>query len=90
MPSGKAEKQALGSREQVLDDQSRGGMGVLIEETQEEEKERDKQGWLRRSPRKMAQRSRAGSGASSLMGLRDRVNESLVGSCVAGPGKEQS
>jgi sphinganine C4-monooxygenase len=84
-PAGKAESQALGSREQVLDDPSpAGGANVLLEEMQEEERERASQGaWLRRSPRKTPQRSRAGSGASSsLMGLRDRVGESLVGSCV--------
>ena len=89
VPSGKAEMQALGSREQVLDDKQGGGVSVLIEEMQEEEKERESQSWLRRSPRKKQERSRAGSGASSLMGLRDRVNESLVGSCVTGQGKEQ-
>ncbi|KAI9690286.1 MAG: hypothetical protein M1822_009247 [Bathelium mastoideum] len=90
VPAGKATLQALGSREQVLEDQQGGGVSVLVKETREEEKEEAQQSWLRRSPRKMAaQRSRAGSGASSLMGLRDRVNERLVGSCVTGPGKEQ-
>ncbi|KAI9705185.1 MAG: hypothetical protein M1820_005332 [Bogoriella megaspora] len=89
IPAGKAEKQAIGSREQVLDDKQGGGVSVLIEETQEEEKERESASWLRRSTRKKTtQRSRAGSGASSLMGLRDRVNESFVGSCVSGQGKE--
>ncbi|KAL9079463.1 MAG: hypothetical protein Q9157_001672 [Trypethelium eluteriae] len=90
VPNGKAEKQALGSREQVLDDRQGGGVGVLIEEMQEEEREREAQGWLRRSPMKGtgSSRSRAGSGASSLTALRDRVNESLVGSCVTGQGKD--
>jgi len=73
IPEGKAALQALGSRQQILDDQAGGGVQVLLEEAAEE---REAQRVLRRSPRK-----KTVSQASSvpLKGLRDRVNTSLHG-----------
>jgi len=74
VPAGKATKQAIGSREQVLEDKQGGGARVLAEEAEEE---REAQVSLRRSSRKKL--STATAQAGSLKGLRDRVNGSLHG-----------
>lgn len=68
-PSGKAIQQAVGSRQQILDDRISGGKSVLAEETAEEVQA---QKVLRRSPRKRAK-------SSGLKGFADRVGESLQG-----------
>lgn len=74
VPAGKASQQALGSRQQIIDDKSpAGGMQVLKEEAAEE---REAQRVLRRSPRKKTMPSTPSAG---LKGLRDRVNTSLHG-----------
>jgi sphinganine C4-monooxygenase len=70
VPSGRPTRQAVASRQQVLDDTSgAGGITVLAEENNEEFKVKTK---LRQSPRKRA----ANSG---LKGLADRMGESLHG-----------
>lgn len=71
--AGKASAQALGSRQQILDDNAGGGLAVLKEEAAEE---REAQRMLRRSPRK---KSLASTPSAGLKGLRDRVNTSLHG-----------
>lgn len=68
VPRGKAELQAVGSREQVLEDQKYGGRTVLIEEA-EEEKEAQKA--VKRSSKRRTASSLTQS--DSLRGLRDRV-----------------
>lgn len=73
IPAGKAQQQALGSRQQILDDKAGGGMSVLVEEAAEE---REAQRVLRRSQRKKTMPSTPSAG---LMGLRDRMNTSLHG-----------
>ncbi|KAH0078469.1 hypothetical protein KCU66_g20647, partial [Aureobasidium melanogenum] len=73
IPEGKAALQALGSRQQILDDQSGGGVQVLLEEAAEE---REAQRVLRRSPRK---KTVSQASSAPLKGLRDRVNTSLHG-----------
>jgi len=62
-PPGKAEAQAAGSREQVLEDNKDGGVQVLIEEAAEEKEARSA---VRRSTRQRT--------ASSLSGLREKVS----------------
>jgi len=74
IPAGKATQQAIGSREQIMDDEVGGGRAVLKEEADEERQERLA---LRRSPRKKSRTSTSSGG--SLKGLRNRVNDSLVG-----------
>ena len=66
-PKGKAELQAIGSREQVLEDKRFGGKAILLEEA-EEEKEAQKA--VRRSNRR---RTASSLTQSDLRGLRDRV-----------------
>ncbi|KAI5208741.1 hypothetical protein AUEXF2481DRAFT_31011 [Aureobasidium subglaciale EXF-2481] len=73
IPEGKAALQALGSRQQILDDQAGGGVEVLLEEAAEE---REAQRVLRCSPRK---KTVSQTSSASLKGLRDRVNTSLHG-----------
>jgi len=75
VPSGKATKQAMGSRQQILDDRQNGGFSVLAEESAEEVKAQrslQQQKSLRRSPRKR-------TASSGLKGLAGRVGESLHG-----------
>lgn len=72
IPAGKAEQQALGSRQQILDDKAGGGIEVLAEEAAEE---REAQRVLRRSPRKKT----ISTPSVPLKGLRDRMNTSLQG-----------
>jgi sphinganine C4-monooxygenase len=76
IPPGKASRQAIGSRQQVLDDAQGGGISVLAEESVEELKaqralQQQSQN-LRRSPRKRTP-------SSGLKGFADRVGESLHG-----------
>lgn len=66
-PNGKADLQASGSRQQILDDKNFGGSSVLIEEAQEENQARD---LARRSPRK---RSTSALSKDGLLGLKDRM-----------------
>lgn len=73
-PAGKAELQAAGSRQQILDDKQDGGPSVLAEESREEKEARN---FLRRSPRKRATSSL--SPKDSFKGLRDRVTGSMHG-----------
>lgn len=80
IPAGKAKLQALGSRQQVLDDKQGGGKAVLAEESAEEAQAQQQ---LRRSPRK---RSRS----SGLKGFADRVGESLHGKGTGVLGVENS
>jgi len=72
IPPGKATKQALDSRGQVLQHKQGGGASVLIEEAQEE---REAQISLRRSPRKTMTKT----SSQGLKGLKDRVNNSFHG-----------
>ena len=67
-PEGKAELQAAGSREQVLEDTQYGGISVLEEEAEEE---REAQKAMRRSNRRRTASSLTHS--ESLRGLRERV-----------------
>ena len=83
IPAGKAQFQALASRQQVLEDRQGGGAAVLAEEAAEEaraqillkqqqQQQQQQQQSLRRSPRKR-------TASSGLKGLADRVGESLHG-----------
>lgn len=73
-PAGKAELQAAGSRQQILDDQKDGGASVLADEAYEEKEAKN---FLRRSPRKRA--TSALSSKDNFKGLRDRVPTSMHG-----------
>ena len=84
VPSGKAELQALGSRQQILDDKEGGGMQVLAEEDAEEQ---EAHRVLRRSTRK---RNISSTPAAGLKGLRDRMNGSLHGKTSGVLGVESS
>jgi len=89
VPAGKATQQAVGSRQQVVDDmaQPRGGFSVLKEETAEE---REAQRSLRRSPRKKSMPSASGNAFAPMKEIRDRVNTSLRGKGSAVLGVESS
>ncbi|KAK5129957.1 hypothetical protein LTR08_002674 [Meristemomyces frigidus] len=71
--SGKALQQAIGSRQQVLDNQRDGGMSVLAEECAEEAKA---QQYLQKSQRISSRKSATSTGLKS---LADRVGETLQG-----------
>ena len=74
-PSGKAEFQAAGSRQQILDDKNgSGGPSVLADEAYEEKEARS---FVRRSTRKRA--TSALSSKDGFKGLRDRVPTSMHG-----------
>lgn len=73
-PAGKAEYQAAGSRQQVLDDKKDGGIDVLKDESREE---KDARTVLKRSTRRRATSSV--SQADSFKGLRDRITGSMHG-----------
>lgn len=73
-PAGKAEYQAAGSRQQVLDDKKDGGIAVLKEEAREEKEARTV---LKRSSRRRATSSV--SQADNFKGLRDRITGSMHG-----------
>lgn len=73
-PAGKAEYQAAGSRQQVLDDKKDGGIDVLQDEAREEQVAKTA---LKRSTRRRAQSSV--SQADSFKGLRDRITGSMHG-----------
>jgi sphinganine C4-monooxygenase len=80
VPAGKAAHQALGGRQQVLDDLQSGGNVVLAEESAEEVQAQQQ---LRRSPRKRSK-------SSGLKGFADRVGESLQGKGTGVLGVENS
>ena len=67
-PAGKAEFQAAGSREQVLEDSQNGGARILAEEAEEEKEARRA---VRRSHRRRTASSLSQS--DSLRGLRERM-----------------
>ena len=73
-PAGKAEYQAAGSRQQILDDAKDGGPSVLADEAREEKESR---GFPRRSPKKRTTSTL--SSTDSFKGLRDRVPTSMHG-----------
>lgn len=73
-PAGKAEYQAAGSRQQVLDDKRDGGIDVLKDEAREE---KDARTALKRSTRRRATSSV--SQADNFKGLRDRITGSIHG-----------
>ena len=73
-PTGKAEFQAAGSRQQILDDKKDGGPSILADEAREE---KDARNFVRRSPRKRATSSL--SSKDSFKGIRDRVTGSMHG-----------
>ena len=66
-PKGKAEFQAAGSRQQILDDQQSDGLSVLQDEAAEEQEAKI---MLRRIPRKREK----SSSKETLAGLRERVS----------------
>ncbi|KAL8951743.1 MAG: hypothetical protein Q9222_002293 [Ikaeria aurantiellina] len=72
-PWGKAELQAAGSRQQVLDDKKSGGAQVLIEEAAEEKEARK---LVRSSGRR---RTTSSFSQDSLKGLKDMVTGSMHG-----------
>ncbi|KAI9817515.1 MAG: hypothetical protein M1827_001125 [Pycnora praestabilis] len=74
VPVGKAQQQAAGSREQVMEDIEYGGANILAEEAEEEKEAKLA---IRRSSRKRSSGSTVQAG--SLKGLRERVNGSLHG-----------
>lgn len=80
VPAGKAAHQALGGRQQVLDDMPGSGKGVLAEESAEEVQAQQQ---LRRSARKRSK-------SSGLKGFADRVGESLQGKGTGVLGVENS
>lgn len=73
-PAGKAELQAAGSRQQILDDKKDGGSSILADEAYEE---KEAKASLRRSTRKRA--TSTISAKDSFKGLRDRVTGSMHG-----------
>jgi sphinganine C4-monooxygenase len=72
VPDGKASAQAIGSREQVLEDQEGGGPSVLADEAEEEIEA------LEKASRRSGRSSRRSTGGS-LKGLRERVDGKLRG-----------
>ncbi|KAL9598540.1 MAG: hypothetical protein Q9219_004442 [cf. Caloplaca sp. 3 TL-2023] len=83
-PAGKAELQAAGSRQQVLDDAKSGGKQVLVKEAEEEKEARS---FLKRSGR----RRTAGNSLSqtdSFQSLKERVTGSMHGRAGALLGME--
>lgn len=74
VPAGKAEFQAAGSRQQVLDDKKGGGIDVLKNESREE---KDARTVLKRSTQRRATNSV--SQADSFKGLRGRIAGSIHG-----------
>ena len=77
-PSGKAELQAAGSRQSILDDKACGGVSVLADEAREE---KEAQAFVRRSPRKRTTSSL--STRDSFKGLSQRMSGST---CIGGLG----
>ncbi|KAI4176674.1 MAG: hypothetical protein LQ343_000966 [Gyalolechia ehrenbergii] len=84
-PAGKAELQAAGSRQQVLDDRKDGGAQVLVQEAAEEKEARS---LLKRSGRRRTASSL--SQTDSLKGLKDRVTGSMHGRAGAILGMESN
>ena len=73
-PAGKAELQAAGSRQQILDDHEDGGPSVLADEAYEEKEAID---FSKRSQRKRTTSTL--SSKDGFKGLRDRVPTSMHG-----------
>lgn len=73
-PAGKAELQAAGSRQQVLDDKKDGGASVLVDEAHEEKEACNASKWTSRK-----RTSSTLSAKDSFKGLRDRVTGSMHG-----------
>ncbi|KAI4086854.1 MAG: hypothetical protein LQ344_007217 [Seirophora lacunosa] len=84
-PAGKAELQAAGSRQQVMDDKKDGGAQVLLQEAAEE---RDARSLLKRSGRRRTASSL--SQTDSLKGLKDRVTGIMHGRAGAILGMESN
>ena len=84
-PPGKAELQAAGSRQQVLDDRRDGGTQVLVQEAIEEKEARS---LLKRSGRRRTASSF--SQTESLKGWKDRVTGSMHGRAGAILGMESN
>merc|ERR1712072_370453 len=93
-PAGKAAQQAVGSRQQILDDRDGGGVAVLAEESAEEMKAQRKlqqshsqvsqpqtptQQQNQQSQQSLRRSSRKRTTSSGLKGLADRMGESLHG-----------
>ncbi|KAI7499422.1 C4-hydroxylase [Hortaea werneckii] len=87
-PAGKAAHQALGSRQQILDDRDGGGVAVLAEESAEEMKAQRKLHQSHPSPQQqtptqqqqsLRRSSRKRTTSSGLKGFADRMGESLHG-----------
>ena len=75
-PTGKAELQAAGSRQQIIDDEQAGGTTVLEEESREE---KDAQAFVRQRPRKRTTSSL--STRESIKGLSQRMTGNT---CIGG------
>lgn len=73
IPAGKAELQAAGSRQQILDDKKDGGPSVLADEAYEE---KEAKATLRKGPRSRVTNTL--SAKDSFKGLRDRVTGSSM------------
>lgn len=82
-PAGKAELQAAGSRQQVLDDKNDGGPQVLVQEAAEEKEARS---LLKRSGRRRTASSLSQN--EGLKGLKERVTGSMHGRAGAILGME--
>jgi len=91
-PAGKAAQQAVGSRQQILDDRDGGGVAVLAEESAEEMKAQRKLHQSQSQPSSSQQQpqtpsqqqslrrsSRKRTTSSGLKGFADRMGESLHG-----------
>ncbi|KAI7390865.1 hypothetical protein KC336_g16843, partial [Hortaea werneckii] len=89
-PAGKAAHQALGSRQQILDDRDGGGVAVLAEESAEEIKAQRNLHQSYSSPQQtptttqqqqqsLRRSSRKRTTSSGLKGFADRMGESLHG-----------
>jgi len=73
-PAGKAELQAAGSRQQILDDSKDGGPSVLVDESREEKEAKTSLGRISRK-----RTASTLSAKDSLKGLRGRVTGSMHG-----------
>ena len=76
IPAGKAEKQAAGSREQVLQDKQDGGVQIIQEEMEEER--------IARHGGVVHSRSLSKGEMGTLKGLRQRMNSTSLPGCTGG------
>lgn len=76
MPAGKAEKQAAGSREQVLQDTQDGGVQIIREEMEEEK--------LARHDMRQQSHALSKDESGTLKGLRQRMNSTTLPGCTGG------